>query len=155
MTNQTQTSSGSSVLFSVLQLFLRLWLGWTFFSAGLGKLANPAGFAGMSSGFQMLPGVTLPLFSLWLPMMELTVGALVLVGPKLRWSAAMMAGLLSMFLIALGQAVIRDLPLVAMFGGAKAVLLGILKDTGLLLLVLLLAFKGSDRWIWNLFRKKG
>ena len=85
-------------------LACRLVIGATFIYASLDKIANPAAFAAAVSNYELMPLVFLNAFALVLPMTELVVGLLLVTGSLTRASAVLCAGMLLMFIVAVGVA---------------------------------------------------
>ena len=101
---------GTSTAFSVwtdgqrAHLALRAILGINIFTHGLVRITSPAAFASkMSAGFatSALPGWMVTPFLTVLPFLELLIGALILVGFRLR--AALMAGALLIAVLTFGS----------------------------------------------------
>jgi uncharacterized membrane protein YphA (DoxX/SURF4 family) len=87
----------------------RVFFGLMFLAAAWPKFADPGGFAMMVAQYQMLPGFAVNAFSLWLPALEVTVGLALLFAPWERESSLLLGLLMLMFIIALSQALARDL----------------------------------------------
>lgn len=116
----------------------RLALGGVFIAAALPKIADPLGFASDIHNYRMMPLALENLLALTLPWVELLVGlALVLnIAPK---GATLLAGILMLvFLVAIGQAVVRNLDIdCGCFGtndASKTGWMALLRDLGFLAL---------------------
>jgi len=87
-----------------LALAARLYLGGVFLVACLHKIADPAGFALDVATYQLLPLGLVNLTALVLPWVELLAGAMLVVGFRTRAAALLVAGMMLIFMIALGWA---------------------------------------------------
>jgi putative oxidoreductase len=90
-------------------ILLRLGLGGVFIVAGVMKIVNPAQFASDITNYRLLPHEWINLFAIILPWIEVLAGSLLALGAWSRASAALIAMMLVMFLIAISQAVARGL----------------------------------------------
>ena len=90
-------------------LAFRIVLGIVFLYASFEKIRDPGSFSGNIQNYQMLPYGITNLFSIFLPWVELYVGACLMLGVFVDGAAFLSAGRLVMFIIALGQAVARGL----------------------------------------------
>jgi uncharacterized membrane protein YphA (DoxX/SURF4 family) len=88
---------------------LRLGLAAMFLSAAYPKFADPEGFAKLVAQYQFLPAFSVNLFSLWMPAIEIVVGLGLLFTLWEREFGAMVGILMVMFIVALAQALLRDL----------------------------------------------
>jgi uncharacterized membrane protein YphA (DoxX/SURF4 family) len=93
----------------MLRTVLRLGLGAMFLIAAYPKFADPKGFATLVAQYQFLPAFSVNLFSVWLPAFEITVGIGLILTLWEREFAVLIGVLLLMFIVALGQALLRDL----------------------------------------------
>src|SRR4051794_32973383 len=113
-TEQTQPSALRS-LWAFLSgpyptLVSRLALGLIFLLSGLTKLGVPDAFQASIESYEMpLPSALVHLMAVGLPPLELGIGAWLVIGLFVRFSAGVSAGLLVIFLIAMIQAVFRGL----------------------------------------------
>jgi uncharacterized membrane protein YphA (DoxX/SURF4 family) len=80
-----------------------------FLVAAYPKFADPKGFATLVAQYQFLPAFAVNAFSLWLPAFEITVALGLILSLWEREFAALVGVLLLMFIVALGQALARDL----------------------------------------------
>jgi uncharacterized membrane protein YphA (DoxX/SURF4 family) len=83
-----------------LHLVVRLILGLMFIYASLDKIADPAGFARIVYQWQTLGPVSSNLLAVTLPWVELVAGLLLIVGIWKRDAAAVVAGMLVVFIVA-------------------------------------------------------
>ena len=90
-------------------LAFRIVLGIVFLYASFEKIRDPGSFSGNIQNYQMLPYGITNLFSIFLPWVELYVGACLILGVFVDGSALLSVGMLVMFIIALGQALARGL----------------------------------------------
>ncbi len=96
----------------VLLLVVRLVVGGVFAVFGVVKLIEPhEEFFSVIAGYNVLPAQIVPIFGTVLIFLEIVVGLAFIIGLYVRWSAAAIAGLLAMFLVALVQTVARGIPL--------------------------------------------
>jgi uncharacterized membrane protein YphA (DoxX/SURF4 family) len=126
----------------------RLILAGTFLVSGLPKLLDPAGTVRSVRAFKILPEAVVPAFGYALPVVELAIGVLLLVGLFTRLAALAFALLMVMFLIGIAAAWARGLSIdCGCFGNSgtyvndpvPGYIRDILRDTGLLLLALAVA----------------
>lgn len=100
----------------------RVALGSLFVWAALSKLPNIEQFAEETANYRMLPAPLVPTFSAGLIGVELLAGALMVLGVSVRATALIFGGLLSAFIVALSQALLRGIDLsCGCFGGAESV----------------------------------
>ncbi|MEO7424544.1 MAG: MauE/DoxX family redox-associated membrane protein [Fibrobacteria bacterium] len=88
---------------------LRIGLGLMFLTAAWPKFASPKGFAILVAQYQFLPPFMVNAFSLWLPAFEITVGLGLILTLWEKEFSALVGLMLVMFIVALGQALVRDL----------------------------------------------
>lgn len=92
-----------------LSVPLRWYLGILFVGASLHKIADPRAFAVDVATYDILPLALVNVVAVVLPVVELVVGVLLLVGLRVRASALLVAGMMTVFLAALVVALIRGL----------------------------------------------
>src|SRR4051812_30179451 len=126
-----------------LSLTARLVLAVVFAAAGWPKLIDPDGTVRSVRAFRLVPEVLVPAFGYGLPMLELVLALLLIVGLLTRWAAAVVGVLLIMFMIGIAAAWARGLAIeCGCFGSTsgpvvdptRGYALGLLRDAGLLLL---------------------
>lgn len=88
---------------------LRLVLGGIFIVAGIPKIMDTASFAGMVYNYQLLPDWLINLTALFLPWLEVLVGALILTGLWLPGAVILYNGLMISFIVALSFNMARGL----------------------------------------------
>jgi uncharacterized membrane protein YphA (DoxX/SURF4 family) len=93
----------------MLRTLLRLGLGAMFLMAAYPKFTDPKGFANLVAQYQFLPAFAVDAFSLWLPAFEIIVGLGLIITLWEREFAFLVGVLLIMFIVALAQALLRNL----------------------------------------------
>jgi hypothetical protein len=133
----------------------RLVLGAMFLAAAWPKFADPEGFAMMVAQYQMLPAFSVNAFSVWLPAVELAVGVSLLFSPWERESSAWIALLMLMFIVALSQALARNLGIACGCFDIKGATdaaetwFALLRDLVLLIPIAWLWRRAEHRWLWR------
>jgi uncharacterized membrane protein YphA (DoxX/SURF4 family) len=125
----------------------RLLLGGVFIASGALKLPDPAESVRAVRAYQLLPEAVVPAVGYGLPVLEVAVGLMLVLGVHLRLAAVVSAGLLLVFLVGVGSAWARGLTIdCGCFGGGGAVAAGetrygseVARDLGLLAVALALA----------------
>ena len=87
-----------------LSLPARLYLGFVFLYACWHKIADPSAFALDVATYQILPLSLVNLAALVLPWVELLAGVMIVVGFRTRAAALLIAGMMVVFIAALGWA---------------------------------------------------
>ena len=87
----------------------RLVLAAVFLYAAVPKLLNWQRFSEAIARYHMLPNAITPSFALLLASLELVLGLLLLTGVYVRTSAWLTIGLNILFIIAMGQAMVRGI----------------------------------------------
>ena len=87
----------------------RILLGAIFIYASLSKILNPDQFAQAVMNYRIVPLVSVNLFAILLPWLELVSGILLLVGLFTGGSIIMITVLMTLFLGAIGSALLRGL----------------------------------------------
>jgi uncharacterized membrane protein YphA (DoxX/SURF4 family) len=124
-----------------LATVLRLVLAGVLITAGWLKLPDPAESVRAVRAYQLLPEAIVPTVGHGLPLLEIVVGLLLLVGFATRFAAAVAGVLMLAFIIGIASAWARGLTIdCGCFGGGGTVaanqtkyLQEIVRDTGLLL----------------------
>lgn len=93
----------------ILETASRLGLGGMFVFASWFKIQDPQGFALLVAQYQFLPPQAINLFALFMPQLELWTGLLLIISPWSREMALLLLAMFASFIVALGQAVVRDL----------------------------------------------
>lgn len=93
----------------VLETVSRLGLGGMFIFASWFKIQNPHEFAMLVAQYQFLPSWSVNLFGLVMPQLELLTGLAIIFTPWNREASALLLAMFAAFIVALAQAVIRDL----------------------------------------------
>jgi len=87
----------------------RILLGAIFIYASLNKIFNPDQFAQAVMNYRIVPPVSVNLFAIVLPWLELVSGILLLIGLFTDGSILMITLLTALFLVAIGSALLRGL----------------------------------------------
>ncbi len=133
----------------------RLLLGLLFLSAAWPKLMNPSGFAMAVAQYQVLPAFIVNPFSIWLPALELVTGLLLLFSRWERESAILLGLMMTMFIIALSQAIVRQLGIACgcfdIHGASDSgqTWYALLRDVVLMIPILWMYRKGEYRFLWK------
>lgn len=93
----------------LLESASRLGLGGMFVFASWFKIRDPQAFAMLVAQYRFLPQPTVNLFALFMPQLELWTGLLLILGRWTRESAALLLCMFGAFIVALAQAVGRNL----------------------------------------------
>ena len=134
---------------------LRLGLGVMFLFAAWPKFTNPEGFARMVAQYQFLPAFAVNGFTLWLSSFETVVGLGIILTAWEREFSALVGLLLLMFIVALSQALFRDLGIACgcfdIEGASSAgeTWFALLRDIILLIPTAWLVAKGAKRHLWQ------
>ena len=133
-----------------LDMFCRFAMAGIFLYAGLPKMFNPQVFLMESRGYQILPDIALPLFSVFLPALEVVVAIALLVGVWPRASASLLMGLMVVFVIAIISAMVRGLDIECgcfITGETSKVDMGLLLRDLVMMALLLPIFAPTRRWL--------
>ena len=147
-----------------LALAARLVIGGVWIYAGAVKLPDPAQSVEAVRAYQLLPGDTASTVGQLLPVVEVVVGICLVLGLFTRAFAVLSALLFVVFIAGIASVWIRGIDIdCGCFGGGgydpdarSAYPWEIARDTGLLLLSILLAWAGSTRLALDsvLFRRR-
>jgi uncharacterized membrane protein YphA (DoxX/SURF4 family) len=124
----------------------RLALAGVFLYAAFPKIADPAGFAKSIFNYQLLPDAAINPLAIFLPWLELVCGVALLAAPPLRRGALfLIAGMLVVFVVAIGAAMLRGLNIdcgcfSTSGAGTQAALPHLVLDIALLL---------AAGWLWG------
>jgi len=88
---------------------LRVALGLVFIVASLDKIQNPENFATNIANYRLLPYQLINLSAIVLPWLEIITGTLLVLGVWIRAAATLTCGMLVLFILAISQALLRDL----------------------------------------------
>lgn len=139
----------------LLGLLARLLVGGVWLVAGWAKVSDPAASVRAVRAYQILPEAIVPAVGHGLPVLEMCIGLLLVVGLAQRLAAAVSALLFVAFIVGISAAWARGLEIeCGCFGGggpgdanaADKYPWEIARDVGLLVLSLLLAWRPSTRW---------
>ena len=76
---------------------LRMYIGWIFIDASLGKISDPALFAENVANYRLVPYYGLNLVAIVLPWLELVCGFYFIIGIRPKATASLIGGLLFLF----------------------------------------------------------
>lgn len=141
-----------------LILTTRLFLGILFLYASVDKILNPAPFSDTVLNYHILPEFSVNLFSIWLPVTEFVVGAMLILGVWSKAASGLIFAMLCMFLVAIIQGVARgiDTHCGCFTQGGKGSPISqwtILRDVGFLAVAGLGLWIETERPTWKLFRQ--
>ena len=113
-------------------------LGVVFIIASIDKIVSPDAFAANVQAYGLVPYALVNITALVIPWLELVCGVFLLGGVRLQSSSAILSALLSMFIIAMIIALVRELKIdCGCFGKEHATPVSwmrVLEDVGLLIL---------------------
>lgn len=93
-------------------LLIRVVVGGIFIAFAIAKVFEPReDFYAIVANYQMLPNALIPVFANVVILAELVAGIMFLIGLFPRWSGYAMLGLLTMFMIAIAQTLVRGISL--------------------------------------------
>jgi uncharacterized membrane protein YphA (DoxX/SURF4 family) len=134
----------------------RILLGTLFIYAGISKIIDPFEFAKAISNYLLVPSWSVNFLAITLPWVEVISGFMLLLGLWTRENTIIILGLLFIFLIALIQAMVRNIDLeCGCFGGTerKVGISTLLQDI-LLVLIGVYIYVFDDN-IWSLKPRRG
>jgi uncharacterized membrane protein YphA (DoxX/SURF4 family) len=126
---------------------LRIALGALFLYAAATKLPDLASFAESVANYRLVPSAVVPAAAVAVIGVEIVLGLLLVTGRLARATALVATGLLALFTVGLGQALLRGIDLrCGCFGGTeRATWLTVLRDVSLLAAALVLLVRGPGR----------
>jgi hypothetical protein len=133
----------------------RVLFGMMFLAAAWPKFTDPDGFAMMVAQYQMLPAFSVHAFSVWLPALEVTTGLALLFTPWERESATLLGLMMLMFIVALAQALLRNLGIACGCFDIKGATdageswFALLRDIVLLVPIAWMWRRSGNRWLWR------
>lgn len=134
-----------------LALIFRLIVGAVFIYASLDKIMHPEAFAKSVYNYKLLPPALINITAIFLPWLELLVGAALILGTKVEGASLIISAMLVVFLIAVTTTLIRGISIdcgcfTSSSAGRKTGWALIVQDLALLLLSLHLFFRGPGRF---------
>ena len=133
-----------------LIFILRVFVGGYFLYAAIPKIAEPLAFATSIHHYEMMPAWSVNAYALVVPWLEVIVGVGLVAGLKTRTSAIITGVMLVMFTIAVAWAVMNGLEIdcgcFGEQGGDQVSWLKVLKNTGMILACVLIAWKPTS-WL--------
>ena len=138
---------------SVIALLCRVILGVILVYASIDKIVHPAEFAKAIGNYNVLPFGLENLLGIVLPILELLVGICLVLGIMLDGSAIIAAGMMTVFIIALSQAMIRGIDIncgcfkvTVENGGHQVGVRRIIEDFLFLGMSLMVLSRGERKW---------
>ena len=138
---------------SVIALLCRVILGVILVYASIDKIVHPAEFAKAIGNYNVLPFGLENLLGIVLPILELLVGICLVFGIMLDGSAIITAGMMTVFIIALSQAMIRGIDIncgcfkvTVENGGHQVGVRRIIEDFLFLGMSLMVLSRGERKW---------
>ena len=138
---------------SVIALLCRVILGIILIYASIDKIVHPAEFAKVIGNYNVLPFGLENLLGIILPVLELLVGSCLILGIMLDGSAIITAGMMTVFIIALSQAMIRGIDIncgcfkvTVENGGHQVGIRRIIEDFLFLGMSLVVLSRGERKW---------
>jgi len=138
---------------SVIALLCRVILGVILVYASIDKIVHPAEFAKAIGNYNVLPFGLENLLGIVLPILELLVGICLVFGIMLDGSAIITAGMMTVFIIALSQAMIRGIDIncgcfkvTVENGGHQVGIRRIIEDFLFLGMSLVVLSRGERKW---------
>ena len=138
---------------SVIALLCRVILGVILVYASIDKIVHPAEFAKAIGNYNVLPFGLENLLGIVLPILELLVGICLVLCIMLDGSAIITAGMMTVFIIALSQAMIRGIDIncgcfkvTVENGGHQVGIRRIIEDFLFLGMSLMVLSRGERKW---------
>ncbi len=128
----------------ILATVSRLGLAAVFLYAAVPKLLNWYGFSATVERYHLLPAVITPAFALLLASLELVIGILLLTGIYIRTVSWLTVSLNILFIIAMGQAILRGIDTSCGCFSTSADRLGIIdigRDIGFIAMAVLILWR--------------
>lgn len=121
---------------------LQVLLGVVFIYAGLPKIISPEDFVESVENYRILPRILTHIFAIYLPYLEVICGAMLIIAPRKKGATLILLSLLTVFILAILQAIIRGLDIdCGCFGDAsRSVGFGVLLEDFLMFITALLLF---------------
>ncbi len=135
--------------------WLRVLIGLMFIAAAYPKFTDPKAFSMLVAQYQLLPALTVYGFSLLLPAVEIVVGSALIFSPFERENAVGVSVLMSMFIVALAQALTRGLGIACGCFDLEGATdpgetwFAMMRDILLLIPLIWIGLKGKRRFLWH------
>ena len=139
---------------SVIALLCRVILGIVLIYASIDKIIHPAEFAKAIGNYNVLPFGLENLLGIVLPILELLVGACLILGIMIDGAAIIAAGMMVVFIIAISQALFRGIDIncgcfkvtVENGGGHQVGIRRIIEDFIYLGMAFMVLSRGERKW---------
>lgn len=143
---------------SFFELTARIALALSYLYSAFHKAADPYQFAQLIKMYQFLPCAFVDLFALIAPWFWILVSFALILGPRTKTNAFLYISIMFSFMIALGQASLRALPISCgcfdLEGVEPSTTAAIIRDIVFVIPAFWLFFKGKQCWIWELIIPK-
>ncbi len=140
---------------AMVRTALRLGLSAMFLAAAWPKFTDPKGFSMLVAQYQFLPSILVNGFTLWLAATEVVVGLGLILTAWEKEFSILVGVMLLMFIVALGQALLRDLGIACgcfdIEGAADVgeTWFSLIRDVVLLAPVAWMTLTGGRRFLWQ------
>jgi uncharacterized membrane protein YphA (DoxX/SURF4 family) len=94
---------------AIVSFIFRIIIGGIFLISGLAKISDPVRFLLTLREFRLFPELIVPFLSVYLPWLEFILGLSLVLGVMHRTGALMIAGLNTLFIVAIGSVVLRGI----------------------------------------------
>jgi uncharacterized membrane protein YphA (DoxX/SURF4 family) len=136
-----------------LLFVLRATLAFVFIYAAILKIAEPGDFSQAIANYKLLPDISINVFGIILPWIEISAGILLLFGVAVKENSVIISGMLIVFIIAIAISLARGLNIdCGCFGTANGDQIGLIKllqNIGLLVIGIILIIYNSTFFPMN------
>ncbi len=142
---------------NIILFILRLFFASLFTFAAIPKLQAPFEFSSLVAQYQILPLFLINAFSAWLPAFEVVIALGLIFTPFVKQISRLLLVLMILFIIALAQALIRDLGITCgcfSVDGAQnksGAWFSLIRDIVFLPFLIWMSFKIKNKWLWKSF----
>lgn len=140
------------------ELVARTSLALSYLYSAIHKVGDPYQFAQLIKMYQFLPCAFVDLFALIAPWFWILISFALFFGPRTRINSALYILVMFSFMIALGQASLRALPISCgcfdLEGVEPSTTAALIRDIVFIMPAFWLFSKGKQVWIWELFARK-